>query len=148
MSRFRYDRALTLSPLPRLLKIGHTWPRIPVLMYHGIEDLTITRNPYFEINTSPAVFDMHLQFLRDQGYSTVCLSEAVNALERDNNEQRIVAITVDDGLSDFYDNAFPLLAKYGFNATLFVVSDFVGPDRGRPSNHEGKSTLGANRNAG
>ncbi len=86
----------------------------------------MTTSPYFETNTSPAVFEMHLQFLRDRGYSTVCLSEVINALELEKDEQRIAAITFDDGLSDFYTNAFPLLAKYGFNATLFVVSGFVG----------------------
>jgi peptidoglycan/xylan/chitin deacetylase (PgdA/CDA1 family) len=126
MSKFRSDRALTLSPLPRLLKLGHTRTRIPVLMYHGIQDGTMTASPYFETNTSPAVFEMHLQFLRDQGYSTVCLSEAINALRLEKKEQRFVVITFDDGLSDFYGNAFPLLVKYGLNATLFVVSDFVG----------------------
>jgi peptidoglycan/xylan/chitin deacetylase (PgdA/CDA1 family) len=95
-------------------------------MYHGIQDGTMTANPYFETNTSPAVFEMHLKFLREQGYSSVCLSEALDALKLEKDNQRIVAITFDDGLSDFYTNAFPLLVKYGFNATLFVVSDFVG----------------------
>jgi peptidoglycan/xylan/chitin deacetylase (PgdA/CDA1 family) len=95
-------------------------------MYHGIQDGTMTTNPYFETNTSPAVFEMHLRFLRDEGYSTVSLSEAVNALELEKDKRPIVAITFDDGLSNFYENAFPLLDKYESVATLFVVSDFVG----------------------
>jgi peptidoglycan/xylan/chitin deacetylase (PgdA/CDA1 family) len=126
MSGFRFDRALTLSRLPRLLKIWRRQPHIPVLMYHGIQDGFMATNPYFETNTSPAVFESHLQLLRDQGYSTVDLPEVVNTLELGRDEQRFVAITFDDGLSDFYTRAFPLLVKYGFKATLFVVSGFVG----------------------
>lgn len=86
----------------------------------------MTTRPYFETNTSPAVFEMHLQFLRNQGYSTVGLSEVVDVLEQGTAEQHIVAITFDDGLSDFYKSAFPLLVQYGLKATLFVVSGFVG----------------------
>ena len=37
-----------------------------------------------------------------------------------------VVITLDDGFQDFEDNAVPLLNRYGFGATVFLVSDFVG----------------------
>jgi len=39
--------------------------------------------------------------------------------------QRTVAVTIDDGFSDSYDIAFPLLKQYGIPATLYVVTDFV-----------------------
>jgi peptidoglycan/xylan/chitin deacetylase (PgdA/CDA1 family) len=37
-----------------------------------------------------------------------------------------VVITIDDGYESVHRHAFPLLRQYGFPATLFVYSDFVG----------------------
>src|SRR4026208_1364725 len=39
---------------------------------------------------------------------------------------RCVLVTFDDGCADFLERAQPLLAQYGFTATLFVVTDRVG----------------------
>jgi len=40
-----------------------------------------------------------------------------------------VVITVDDGYRSVYDVAYPILKKYGFTATLFIYTDFVGASR-------------------
>jgi peptidoglycan/xylan/chitin deacetylase (PgdA/CDA1 family) len=40
--------------------------------------------------------------------------------------ERAVVITVDDGHASMYEHAYPLLKKYGFPATFFLYSDFIG----------------------
>jgi peptidoglycan/xylan/chitin deacetylase (PgdA/CDA1 family) len=37
-----------------------------------------------------------------------------------------VVITIDDGYRSSYEVAYPILKKYGFPATVFLYSDFVG----------------------
>ena len=37
-----------------------------------------------------------------------------------------VALTFDDGYMDAYTAALPILQRYGFRATFYIVSDFVG----------------------
>ena len=37
-----------------------------------------------------------------------------------------LALTFDDGYQDFADAAWPLLQRYGFSATVFLVTDHVG----------------------
>jgi peptidoglycan/xylan/chitin deacetylase (PgdA/CDA1 family) len=39
---------------------------------------------------------------------------------------RAVILTFDDGYRDFLTEAWPLLAKYGFSATVFLVAGMVG----------------------
>jgi len=46
------------------------------------------------------------------------------------NMQKCVVITFDDGYRDFYTHAFPVLAEYGFKATMFIVSGLAGEQRG------------------
>ena len=43
---------------------------------------------------------------------------------------RYVNLSFDDGRSDTYEIAFPILKKYGLTATVNIVSDFViNPDK-------------------
>jgi peptidoglycan/xylan/chitin deacetylase (PgdA/CDA1 family) len=44
-----------------------------------------------------------------------------------------VALTFDDGFQNFYEHAFPVLRKYGFPATVFVVTGFCGAKNHWPS---------------
>ena len=44
---------------------------------------------------------------------------------------RPVVLTFDDGFADFHDRALPLLARYGFTATVFVTTGWIA-DSGAP----------------
>ena len=39
---------------------------------------------------------------------------------------KTIALTFDDGYIDFYYNAYPILRRYNLNATVFVITGFVG----------------------
>ncbi len=41
------------------------------------------------------------------------------------DKQRLAAITIDDGYSDAYEIAFPILRQYRVPATLFAATDFI-----------------------
>jgi len=105
-------------------------------MYHGICDAAGERHPYFETSTSPRIFVEQMQFLHDNGYNTTDLAGALTSLEMRNDDSKQVVITFDDAYHDFYTDAFPILLKHGFCATLFVITDFAKKQRVRRSETE------------
>lgn len=50
--------------------------------------------------------------------------------------RRTVVLTFDDGYRDFYDSAWPILKLYGFPATVFLPTDFIGDERRKLSMRE------------
>lgn len=132
---------------------------MPILMYHSIsDDLEPGVAPYYKVNTSPAIFRQHMQFLADQGYRTVTLTELVANLTtgpQDDGTKGLqdpgatpprgpisdsqlfsisafpkpIVLTFDDGFRDFYTNAFPVLQQHAFTATVFLPTAFIGDER-------------------
>ena len=69
-----------------------------------------------------------MQWLYDNGYKTITADQLSEAFENhvplpDN----AVMITFDDGFGDNYKVAWPILQKYGFVATFFIVTEFIKP---------------------
>lgn len=76
---------------------------------------------------SSAQFEAQLEWLARNHYQVLRLADLTGFLAgRKAIPQRSVVITIDDGYDSVYRHAFPLLKKYGFPATLFVYSDFIG----------------------
>ena len=119
----RLDRLLTLycfSPLRKLVSAKNR--AIPILMYHSISDTDENVHPYYRVNTLPKVFSLQMRYLATQGYRTISLRELTDK----EPDGKSVVITFDDGYSDFYFEAFPILQKYGFRATVFLSTSYVG----------------------
>ena len=102
-----------------------TTAKLPILMYHSIADdgpAALSR-----YRTSPAAFEQQLRYLRDAGFRSASFAEWREArLNRRHLPGNRVLLTFDDGYRDFHDHAWPLLKKYGFDATVFVVADKFG----------------------
>jgi peptidoglycan/xylan/chitin deacetylase (PgdA/CDA1 family) len=130
---FRLDRLATLylaSPYRRLMSSSE--PTVPILMYHSItHDVQSRAHPYYRTTTSPAMFAAQLKSLKTQGYASCTLGQAVRQLEskfesKKSTAAKSVVLTFDDGFRNFYRNAFPLLNEYGFSATMFLPTAYIG----------------------
>ena len=90
------------------------------LTYHRVTaDPAAQADPY---TVTPADLEAQLDWLARKGYRGVTLSQAV----ADRNGTRRLALAFDDGYRDFYTDAWPLLRRYRFKATLFLVTGRVG----------------------
>ncbi len=100
-------------------------------MYHYISTPPPRADQYrLDLSVSPERFESHLRYLREQGYTSISLRDLVYHLAQGTPlPPKPIVLTFDDGYADNYTNAFPLLRKYGFRATFFVITDFVTEGR-------------------
>lgn len=106
------------------LGIGaNTIQTVPVLCYHRF-------GPRGKLSVSPAAFEQQMELLAKNGYRAITLAQLAGFLAgKEPLPKRSVVITIDDGYRSTYDVAFPILKRYGFPATVFLYTDFVGlPD--------------------
>lgn len=93
-----------------------------VLMYHAVAE--VTEDPNL-LAVAPQRFREQMTCLRRLGLRGVGVAELVDAL-RTGEHRGLVGITFDDGYAGVLDYALPVLGRYGFGATVFVVSDRLG----------------------
>jgi len=111
---------------------------IPILMYHSVtdEDQSSVR-PYYKTTTAPSVFRAQMELLHRNGYETLTPAQAIEfARSVVRQGEKNVVITFDDGFQDFYRTAFPVLNGFGFTATVYLPTAFIGDSpgyfKGRP----------------
>jgi peptidoglycan/xylan/chitin deacetylase (PgdA/CDA1 family) len=99
---------------------------VPVLVYHNISATEKGR-----LSIAARNFEAQMRQLRDEGFQTVSLAEFLAfTAGRRQLPRKSVLLTFDDGYKSFVQYARPTLKDYGFGATLFVYSDFIGAGSG------------------
>jgi peptidoglycan/xylan/chitin deacetylase (PgdA/CDA1 family) len=97
---------------------------LPILCYHNVA--TAPQHARFKLlYVSPAKFERQLWTLRRLGLRGVSTGEGIARL-RNATARGCVVFTFDDGYADTVTTAAPLLKRYGFAATCYVVSNAVG----------------------
>jgi peptidoglycan/xylan/chitin deacetylase (PgdA/CDA1 family) len=72
-------------------------------------------------------FEEKLLYLKSNAYTTCSLDEMTDFIqEKSKLSSPAICLTFDDVPRSMYETAFPLLKKYGFRATAFIVPSFVG----------------------
>lgn len=94
---------------------------VPILCYHRFatqkRKLVVTK----------ADFEAQMDYLARNGYRVITMKELAAFLDgKEPLPRKSVVITIDDGYRSTYEIAYPVLKKYGFPATVYLYSDFVG----------------------
>ncbi len=115
-----------------VIPIGRASINVPILMYHYIRpapSIYLDRLGY-RLTVTPEDFHTQMDWLSVHGYHAVDFSDlrayfsGLTALPT-----KPVVITFDDGYTDLYTTAFPILRSYNFKAVAYIVSSFVGQPR-------------------
>lgn len=98
---------------------------LPILMYHKIPDADI--NSKHKIFVNKANFEKHLRWLKFLGFQSLSFRQLKDLwyekIDIKSLPRKPIILTFDDGYKDNLLNAQPLLKKYNFKATLFLLSD-------------------------
>lgn len=99
--------------------------RIPILMYHKVNP--DPRTGGLGLRVPPDQFDWQMKYLKKNNYETVSLTDVMDHFEKGKHlPDRPIVITFDDGYKDNYEFAYPIMKKYGFTGTVFVVTQSIG----------------------
>ncbi len=99
-----------------------------ILCYHHID--------YGE-RIDPETFEQNIVTLIKKGFHPITLTEMCRYIRRgEDPPYKSVHITFDDGYADNYFYAYPILKKYGFFATIFVIASRVASSIKRATSEE------------
>jgi peptidoglycan/xylan/chitin deacetylase (PgdA/CDA1 family) len=144
-----------LSPSPR--RAEGRGEVLPILMYHSISRRDESHlGDYFKLCTTPERFRLQMETLKKHGYTATDLETGLEHLRQSAQElgavhgngtspglgakstfnpqpstlnPRLVVLTFDDGFRNFYTEALPILAEFGFTATVYLPTAFIKDER-------------------
>lgn len=136
-NRFIY-LILILFVLVYGLQIGYTSftkvDEIPIIGYHHLA-LKEDKERYFKNNmwvNSVDSFEAQMKLLHDEGYHSVTLDDLyLWRMGKKKLPKKSICITFDDGFQSSIRYADPILEKYGFTASVFVIGALV-PKTSKP----------------
>ena len=108
------------------LKKSLSSPYTPILAYHNVtpDNAPITHS---DITLIVSQFESQIRFLHDHGYSSLNLMDLFRSSTIEEfHRKKAFVLTFDDGYEDFYSQVYPILRRYGFIATVFLITDLIG----------------------
>jgi len=111
---------------------------IPILMYHSIATMpkgTVMRS----LHVPPKLFKLQMWLLKILGYKGLSMKDLQSYLTGE-KQGKVVGITFDDGFKNNLTHALPVLNKFGFSATCYIITQNIGGvnhwdlDKGIPEN--------------
>jgi len=100
---------------------------LPTLMYHHVQDSkSAEEKNQTSLTVTPEYFKKQMQYLKDNGYKTVYMSDLMNFFDGMGEvPKKSVLITFDDGYDDFATDAIPILREFSFTTTVFLPTGLM-----------------------
>ena len=97
-----------------------------ILQYHHVSE-TLPAVTSVSANT----FTKHLSYLKEHNFNVIALNELISAIQQGKTlPEKTVAITFDDGYNNNYEQAAPILEKFGYPYTIFVNPTLIDEGKG------------------
>lgn len=107
---------------------------VPILMYHKVSPYPQHGGPGLRV--TPAMFEKQMKYLSERGFHTISPDDLVSYWDKKKPlPSRPILLTFDDGYEDNYRFAFPILKKFGYTATIFLVYNDIGKYNVWDDNH-------------
>ena len=96
--------------------------KVPVLLYHKVSP---GQGEKYRI--SPEKFASQMEYLFRKRYQTISPDNLLEFVKEETPPPpKSILVTFDDGYKDNFTQAYPILRKYRFKATIFLVAQYIG----------------------
>ncbi len=89
-------------------------------MYHRFEE-----NKYPSTNIKIADFKSHINIIKELNFEFISHKQFKSYIDKKDNKKKIL-LTIDDGFSSFYKNAWPVLKKNKIPFIIFINTESIG----------------------
>ena len=94
---------------------------VPILLYHHVAILQ-NENIYYVL---PDAFERQMNLLHEWGYTTISVELMIRAIKQGAElPPKPIILTFDDGSETIYTNALPIMQKYNFTGTVYLVYNY------------------------
>jgi peptidoglycan/xylan/chitin deacetylase (PgdA/CDA1 family) len=97
-----------------------------VVMYHRVDATAPSDTISQRLTISPVQFAQELHSIARLGLHTIGIAELAHDIAMHQSPARAVLLTFDDGYSDQFAYAFPILERFGDRATFFINVTTIG----------------------
>lgn len=120
---------IALIFLEKPLNVYAISSEVTILVYHSFGFANNTKETAMQTHyrVTPLVFEKQMKYLSDNNYHPIAFNTYADSLK--NNIElpsKAIVLSFDDGWETQYKYAVPILEKYNFTATFFIVSSYVG----------------------
>ncbi len=123
----------TTHPLPPLTEGAATPPTnpeyVPILVYHSFGPQVLKKEDKMQLHyrVTTGAFDAQMKYLADNHYTPITFNAYVDYLKNGTPiPEKAIVLTFDDGWKTQYTYALPILQKYHFTGTFFIISSYPG----------------------
>jgi peptidoglycan/xylan/chitin deacetylase (PgdA/CDA1 family) len=118
----------TSLPTPTPVPLVGYCLNVPVLMYHHIQPNAESQSKGQQaLSVDNGQFDLQMGYLAGNGYTLISAQQLVDALiGHAGLPSKSIAVIFDDGYSDIYTYAYPILQKYHIVGNIAVITGLVG----------------------
>ena len=94
-----------------------------ILMYHYVRVVDPNMDPLgYRLSVTSQDLDREISAMKMAGYRSISMDDYIAG----KGDAKSVVMTFDDGYEDFYTDAYPILQRYGWSATLYIITGKVG----------------------
>ena len=135
-------RAAAQTPASELASAAENAIDVPILMYHGLNSGKTAMGDYY---ISASALESDLKYLKNNGYSTITMSELINYVKDQTGSvtlpEKPVILTFDDGFLNNHTYGTELLKKYQMKAVISIIGSATEEMSGTP--YKNKATCAA-----
>ena len=116
------DLIIPLSPFNKGGLKAEGYQTVPILVYHNF-----SKKKSDKTAVSQDDFESQMKYLKQHDYHVISIDQLLGFINyKEQIPEKSIVITFDDAWRSIFDIALPILIKYGFTATFFVYTDFIG----------------------